>query len=229
MVNLFAHRGASSHRPENTLAAFAAAVELGADWVELDVRWTADRALAIAHDAHYPDGRAVAEVAVADLPESVCLLDAALEACTPLGVNVEIKSDPSEPGFDEARSLAGPVLAAIRAWGGTTIVSSFDEVMVDRVRELDADVPTGQLTLLTTEPAEAIVAGIRRRGHGWWHPWVAMVDAASVTAAHDAGLGLNTYTTDDPDRIAELASWGVDGIVTNDITLGLRALGRSLR
>ena len=227
MTKIIGHRGASAEWPDNTVEAFAAAVALGADWVELDVRPSADGALVVAHDAHFPDGRAVAEVAVADLPASVCLLEEALEACGPLGVNVEIKSDPTEPGFDEGRSLASPVLAAVRAWGGTTIVSSFDPDMVDLVRALDADVPTGQLTLLTTEAPEEIVADIVRRGHGWWHPWVPLVDAASVTAAHDAGVGLNTYTTDDPDRIAELASWGVDGIVTNDIALARRVLGRS--
>ena len=225
-MTIFGHRGASAVWDDNTVEAFAGAVELGADWGELDVRPSADGALVVLHDAHLPDGRAVAEVAAADLPPSVCLLDAALDACGPLGVNVEIKSDPNEPGFDEARSLAAPVLAAIRGWGGTTIVSSFDPAMVDRVRELDADVPTGQLTLLPTEPPEEIVADIVRRGHGWWHPWTPVLDAAGVGAAKAAGVGINTYTTDDPARIVELASWGVDGVVTNDISLALRALGR---
>ena len=44
--------------------------------------------------------------------------------------------------------------------------------------------------------------------------------------AHAAGLGVNTWTVDDPARIAELAAWGVDGIVTNDIPTALAALGR---
>jgi glycerophosphoryl diester phosphodiesterase len=142
-------------------------------------------------------------------------------------VNVEIKSHPSEPGFDEARSLAGPVLAAVRAWGGTTIVSSFDARMVDRVRELDAEVPTAQLTVVATTSPEEIVASILRRGHGWWHPWVPTVDAAAVAAARAAGVGVNTWTTDDPARIVELAAWGVDGVVTNDVTLARTTLGRA--
>ena len=53
-----AHRGASAaHPPGNTVAAFAAAVALGADWVELDVRLTADGALVVHHDPDLPDGR----------------------------------------------------------------------------------------------------------------------------------------------------------------------------
>ena len=52
------HRGASAARPENTVEAFRHAAELGADWVELDVRRTADDALVVHHDAELPDGRA---------------------------------------------------------------------------------------------------------------------------------------------------------------------------
>ena len=215
MVNVFGHRGASAHAPENTVEAFRLAVELGADWVELDVRVTADDALAVHHDELLPDGRPVAAVVAADLPAHVCLLDAALDACGPMGVNVEIKSAP-----------LAPTLAVIRAWGGEVIVSSFDAAVVDEVRELDADMPTGQLTtLLDREPA-ALAAWIVERGHGWWHPWQPVLEAAAVVEAKAAGLGVNTWTADDPARIAELASWGVDGIVTNDIPTALAALGR---
>lgn len=223
-VSIVAHRGASARAPENTLAAFTLAGELGADWVELDVRPTADGALAVHHDAHLPDGRAVADVAADHLPPHVPLLGAALVACSPLGVNVEIKSSPDEPGFDRDRSLAGPVLAAIEAWGGPVLVSSFDPAMVDRVRALDAGVPTAQLTFLLDRPAAGTAAWIAERGHGWWHPFQHVVDAGLVAAARDAGLRLNTWTVDDPARMAELAALGVDGIVTNDVEAARRAL-----
>lgn len=225
-VTVVAHRGASAHAPENTLAAFELAADLGADWVELDVRATADGALAVHHDAHLPDGRAVADVAAADLPSSVPLLDAALAACGAMGVNVEIKSSRDEPGFDETRSLARPTLAAIAAWGGTVIVSSFDPAMVDRVLELDAAVPTAQLTFLLDRPADAVVERIAGRGHRWWHPHHATLDAGAIAAAHATGLGVNTWTVDDAARIAELAAWGVDGVVTNDVPTARLALGR---
>src|SRR5919204_3658410 len=44
------HRGAMGYCPENTMISFARAVELGADWVELDVHLTRDGALAVIHD-----------------------------------------------------------------------------------------------------------------------------------------------------------------------------------
>ena len=71
MTSVFAHRGASATQTENTVAAFAAAVAMGADGVELDVRRTADGALAVHHDAHLPDGRLLCEVATSALPSHV--------------------------------------------------------------------------------------------------------------------------------------------------------------
>jgi glycerophosphoryl diester phosphodiesterase len=78
---IFAHRGASAVERENTVAAFAAAVAMGADGVELDVRRTADGALAVHHDAHLADGRLLVEVAAGDLPSEVPSLVEALAAC----------------------------------------------------------------------------------------------------------------------------------------------------
>src|SRR3978361_1370580 len=91
---IIAHRGASADYPENTVAAFRAAGALGANWVELDVRRTADGALAVHHDAHLGDGRASGEAAAAALPETGPSLAEALAAGDPLGVNVEIKNSP---------------------------------------------------------------------------------------------------------------------------------------
>ena len=62
-VQVIAHRGASKVERENTLAAFRRAGEMGADAVELDVRRTADGAMAIHHDAHLGDGRLICDLA----------------------------------------------------------------------------------------------------------------------------------------------------------------------
>src|SRR3954452_22090130 len=95
-TRIFAHRGASARYTENTVSAFQGARDLGADWVELDVRRTADGSLAVHHDAHLPDGRRIVELHAADLPDTVPDLAGALDACEPLGVNVEIKNLPGD-------------------------------------------------------------------------------------------------------------------------------------
>ena len=216
-----AHRGASAHEPENTLAAFEAAVRLGAGGVELDVRGTADGALAVLHDPALADGREVHELLAADLPADVCDLAAALAACGDLLVNVEIKAD--RPGSGAA--LSAPVVEACRRWGGRVLVSSFDPATVDEVRRLDPGVPTAQLTFLLERPVADTVAWVARRGHAAWHPFHPTLDAEAVASAHEAGLDVNTWTVDDAERIAELARWGVDAIVTNDVPAALGALG----
>jgi glycerophosphoryl diester phosphodiesterase len=145
----------------------------------------------------------------------VCLLDAALEASGDLLVNVEIKAGPD---------LVAPVLAAIAAWGGRALVSSFDHRTVDACRAAAPQVPTAQLTFVLDRPADVTVAWIAERGHAAWHPHHATVDAAAVDAARAAGLVVNVWTVDAPERIVELAALGVDGIVTNDVAGAIAAL-----
>lgn len=209
-----AHRGASAaHPPGNTVEAFVAAVELGADWVELDVRPTADGALAVHHDADLPDGRPIAELAAAALPAWVPLLDAALDACGPLGVNVEIKAD-CPPGTQAP--MVEAVVSELRRRGGPArwLLTSFDWDLVAMARRLAPELPTG---LLLFDPALAGPAVDRavREGHSAVNPWDPGVDEAYVRVAHDAGLAVNVWTVDGPDRIAELAALGVDGVITN--------------
>src|SRR5688572_11886040 len=171
MTAVWAHRGATTVEIENTVAAFEAAVRLGADGVELDVRATADGAPAVHHDARLSDGRAIADVTAAELPTYVPLLDAALDACGSLVVNIEIK---------EPRSIAEAVAVLIRARGiaDRVVVSSFDLATIDRVRAIDESVPTGYLV---APPHRTLAArGLNvclRHGHRAFHPHHRAVDA----------------------------------------------------
>lgn len=228
MTAVYAHRGASAAERENTLVAFTTAVAMGADGVELDVRRTLDGALAVHHDARLGDGRLVCEVAAVDLPAHVPSLVEALAACGDLVVNVEIKNWPRDPDHDPTLLLADRVAPLVAPMGDRVIVSSFNLADVDRVREIDPTIATG--TLATFAP-DADVAGrfvdrARRRGHTAVHPHHGAVTPHLVGLAHAAGLRVNTWTVDDPDRIRELAVLGVDAIVTNVPDVALAALGR---
>jgi glycerophosphoryl diester phosphodiesterase len=211
---IIAHRGASADYPENTVEAFRAAGALGANWVELDVRRTADGALAVHHDAHLGDGRAIVEIAAADLPETVPSLAEALAACDPLGVNVEIKNSPQDVDFDAAAGIVEPVVAAINACSQPIIVSSFHGPTLDRLRAVDASVATALLTFDLRDAARTVNDAVAA-GHAALHPFDRTVTRELVELAHGAGLRLNVWTVDDPGRIEELAEMGVDGIVTN--------------
>src|SRR3954466_8935464 len=106
MVRVIAHRGASAAAPENTVEAFHLAKELGADWVELDARRTADGAVVVHHDAHLADGRAIVDLRRSDLPAHVCDLADALDACDGMSVNIEIKNWPDDVDFDPTDAVA---------------------------------------------------------------------------------------------------------------------------
>jgi glycerophosphoryl diester phosphodiesterase len=222
---VIAHRGASADYPENTVAAFRAAGTLGANWVELDVRRTADGALAVHHDAHLGDGRAIVELAAEDLPDYVPSLAEALEACHPLGVNVEIKNSPHDVDFDEAAAIVEPVVELIRASAQPIIVSSFHGPTLDRLRSVDAAIDTALLTFDLRDPARVIADSVAA-GHVALHPFDRTVTHDLVELAHQANLRLNVWTVDDPGRMAELAEMGVDGIVTNVPDVASAVLGR---
>ena len=127
MTLVIAHRGASRAEPENTVAAFRRAVEMGAEGIELDVRRTADDALVVHHDAALADGRVICETVVSELPDHVPSLSVALDACDGAFVNVEIKNDPSEPDFDPTEWVAHRTVLELgtRDAGPRWLVSSF--------------------------------------------------------------------------------------------------------
>jgi len=227
---VYAHRGASAAEPENTLAAFRAAVRMGADGVELDVRRTADGHAAVLHDATLADGRPVAHVPLADVPPEVPCLTQALDACAGLVVNVEIKNAAWDPDFDPDEALAELVVRTLdqRSGRDRVLVSSFGEGAVAQVRALAPSLPTALVTaVLTDDQVDGLVEQVAAAGHVALHPHHVTVTPHLLGRCHDAGLAVNTWTVDDPDRVHALAALGVDGVVTDVPDVALRALGRS--
>ncbi len=224
------HRGASAAFPENTVEAFLGAVAQGADGVELDVRRTADAGMTVSHDDTLLDGTVVVETRLADLPAPMIDLATALDACAPLAVvNIEVKNWPDDRDFDPTDSLAAGVVQLLATRGelddGRYLVSCFHLPTVDRVHELAAALPTAWLLGLVDDPSR-LIAKAAEHGHVAVHPHHAFVNHDLVTKAHDAGLAVNTWTCDDPQRIRWLADLGVDAVVTNVPDIALRALGR---
>ena len=240
MTQVIGHRGAPAIAPENTLASFRAAAALGADGVELDVRRTADGRLAVHHDAHLADGRAIVATPWDELPPEVADLPAVLDACRGLDVvNVEIKNWPDDVDFDASLGVVDEVVKVLvgrpAAERGRLLVSCFHLPSVDRVRELAPELATAWLVIgpgadgrtpAGAEGEAAMVAEAGGHGHAALHPHHAFVTPGLVSEAHDAGLAVNTWTCDDPERIAWLAGAGVDGVVTNVPDVALAALGR---
>jgi glycerophosphoryl diester phosphodiesterase len=211
---ILAHRGA--HEPEtagvgeNTLAAFT---DIRVDGVELDVRTSADGVLVVHHDPVVADGRAIARTASADLPAAVPTFAAALTTLRGVAlINVEIKNNPLEPGFDAQHGMIGPIARAVAGW--PVLVSSFNLATLDAFHAAAPEVRTGWLTGPGYDQLAA-VADAAARGHAALNPYEGSVTAELVGAAHAAGLAIVAWTVNDAGRLRVLQDLGVDVVVTD--------------
>jgi glycerophosphoryl diester phosphodiesterase len=223
-----AHRGspdAATGVGENTLAAFARARELGAGGVELDVRRTADGALAVHHDPVVEGSGALHELQVSDLPPGVPLLGEVFEACRGMTVNVEVKNLPGEPGFDPDERCAAEVAELVAGSGsvGTVVVSSFWPASLEVLHASHPEIATG-LLLSRAFGAEGMVASATRLGCSALHPHADLVDQGLVEEAHAAGLTVAVWTVNDRTRLEAVARAGVDTVITDDVALALEVL-----
>jgi glycerophosphoryl diester phosphodiesterase len=218
------HRGAPREAPENTLAAFEAALRAGADGVELDVRLCASGEVVCCHD---PTLRRLAgeNVRIRTTPWSdlrardlgggarLCLLDDALDLWAARGVvNVELKRDDVDLG-----PLASAAVAAIeRAPRCAVIVSSFDPAALDAVAKARPRLARGQLLAPMEHPdVAACLVGLDRPGLAAVHPWHGDTTPERLAAWRARGLDVNVWTVDDPGRAAELRDGGASMVITN--------------
>lgn len=217
MVRVIGHRGASATHQENTIEAFRAAAEAGAHGIELDVRRTADDVLVVFHDAHLSSGEMLREMEASALPASIPTLAEALEACADTWINIEIKNLPEDPDYDSDHGLSVAVAGLIAAYDAAerVIVSSFNISSVDRIHSLDQEIPTAWLVWGGADPGSLIERSVAHSLNAI-HPNDLLVDRPFVERAHAAGLEVNVWTVDDPERVLQLAEFGVDGIITNN-------------
>jgi glycerophosphoryl diester phosphodiesterase len=231
-----AHRGASLAHPENTMAAFEAAIASGAEVVEFDIRVSADGHAVVMHDAvvdRTTDGHgAVRSLTLDQLRQlrittsgpvqRVLTLAEVLTAMSGrIGVDIEIKNIPGDPDFDADRERAvEATLDALGASGfvGPVLLSSFNPISIARARTLEPAIATGLLTSYDVE-ADVALAFAHAEGHPWVLPFVQMVQAAEpgfAARAHRDGMLVGTWIVDDPADAVALMQTGVDAVATND-------------
>jgi glycerophosphoryl diester phosphodiesterase len=212
------HRGASVAAAENTVQAFVLADAMGADGVELDVRLAPDGRLIVKHDPLPAD-----PALLGAYPQ----LDQVLAACRNMLVNVEIKNSLGDPDHDATLAVVEPTIAEMRLHGALDrwIISSFHWDTIERCRAVAPDIATAYLVMeATNEVIEQIGGG----GHTAIHPRAPTITAATVERCHGAGLAINAWTCSDPDRMRELAAFGIDGVCTAVPDVALGALGRRI-
>ncbi len=233
---ILGHRGASHAAPQNTLKAFRVALEQGADGVELDVHLSRDRVPVIIHDdrvdAHTNGHGAVAELTLDELKaldagegERIPTLEEVLTSLPEhFIINIELKSEAIT-----GDALEKTVAALVQRLGasGRVWYSSFNPFALRRVRRVASDVACGFLYDETYPPPLARRLLTPFTPHEALHPHHTLITADYIQKAHARGLRVYTWTLDDPERARELAAWGIDGIITNEPDVLLRALGRA--
>jgi glycerophosphoryl diester phosphodiesterase len=244
---IVAHRGASARAPENTMEAFRLGIEAGADAIELDVHLTSDGQLAVIHDDTLDRTTdrtgSVASLTMDEIREA----DAGARFTRPGDSGTPFAGDglrvPALPEVLEwlpetaglvveikARAAADPVVTAVadhpgRA-DGRLVAISFDEVAIDRVRDLDPGLRTGYL-LAPGQDFETAVAWAAGRGHFAVHPWERdLGDDPLPRLAHAKTLGLEVgcYVVNEPERIRFLSDTGLWGFVTDVPDLAVELL-----
>lgn len=225
-----AHRGASAHHRENTLAAFEAAVEAGADLVEFDVRRTAGGGLVVIHDPTLASGAAVSELTPAEirsLQPEIPTLDEVLEQFRGrVAFEVEIKNVPGEPGYEASgTTIARNVSAALRRHEfADAFVASFDLDCLRSVREVHPGMATGLLVDASWDLRRALELTAAGR-HAFLLPEAGAVrreGRAFVDRVHALDIRICAWTVDDPAAMKRLFELGVDAVETNDPGLGVR-------
>jgi glycerophosphoryl diester phosphodiesterase len=241
---IIAHRGASARAPENTLAAFRAAMALGADGIELDIQMTRDGQIVVIHDEtveRTTDGRGrVSELTLAEIRR----LDAgswfnrayprrarteyigarvptlsdvlALVGPTPLVLCIELK-----PLGERGLRMIEATLAAVTDAGmqDRVVYASFDHEMMKQLARLAPGAPTAVLYDPRKMRTRGMAGEIIRRAEDASARWVSLHYSLArpriVAAVRRAGLGTAVWTVNSGVLSRWLAALGVDALITN--------------
>lgn len=226
---VWAHRGASGYAPENTLAAFEKAVELGADGVELDIQLTKDDEIVVIHDEKIDrtsDGkgwvkdytleelrgfnynRTKPEYEHADIPT----MREVFELLKPTGlfINIEIKT-----GVFFYDKIEEKILALTKEMGMEDRVcySSFNHYTVKRIHELKPDAEVG--FLYADGPIDMPSYG-EKYGVNALHPALYNLQYDGfIKECKEKGLKLNVWTVNEKEHMQLCCKYGVNAIITN--------------
>jgi glycerophosphoryl diester phosphodiesterase len=216
-----AHRGAKGHLPENTLASFQKAIDLGVDGIELDVHLSKDGKIIVIHDEtidRTTNGKGVVAAHSLEVLKTY-LIDRQFEIPTldevfdlvdrKCLINVELK----------AGETAQPVVDLIekyvleKGWQYTDfLISSFDWIALEKVRTLHEEIPLGVLTSTNLELAVNFAKILKAETI---HPYFHLLTQENVRKMQDEKLKVFSWTINEFEDLQRIKSFGVDGIITD--------------
>ncbi len=240
---IFAHRGASAYAPENTLAAFALAIEQGADAIELDVKLTVDGHVVAFHDLTVErttgvEGR-LQDLSLAKLRsldagsffspkfhgEKIPLLEEVFESFgRQTFINVELSNH-----YTPDDNLVETVCMVVKKFNlqKRILFSSFHPRSLAKARGLLPDVPRG---LLANDGYRAMWVRSFVFYFGDFqalHPHLWTTSPQQVKRVHRLGRRVHVFTVNEESHLRKFFRWGVNGVFTDDPPLALRVRGET--
>ena len=225
---IFAHRGASHYRPENTLLSCRYAFELGADGIEIDVQLSSDNVPVLYHDWYFERITCrkdlVTEMSSREIKkldagsffsaeykgEKVPFLEEVLSEI-PEGklVNIEIK----KTAFDE-RPVEETVVKAVEksSLEDRVIISSFNHYSVKKIKEINPEIK--RALLFNSMPVDPF-SYAEKFGCWSFHPAFVYVNEKDVGELRKNGIRVFPWVVDIPSYAEKLLGMGADGIITN--------------
>lgn len=232
IVKIWAHRGASKYAPENTLAAFQKAIELGADGIELDVRLSKDNVPVVCHDPtinRTSNGKGyIHQLTLNGLKkhhfygkfkwkfrkEKIPTLEEVLQLVQDhsIKLNIELKNGPNMPPQFEEKILS---LVDKYNMEERVLYSSFDHQCIARLQTLH---PEANIALIFHINLVRLFDYLDQTNLHIYsiHPNYFYVTEEIVAQAKKRNLKLFIYTVNDPRDALHYAKIGVDGLITDD-------------
>ncbi len=211
------------HR-ENTLQAFEAAVALGADMVEIDLRRTRDDEIVVLHDQSLQRLWGVdASVGDLDLAEVASIGEGEMRIPT-LREVLGIVQLPLMVDFTRREVVAGALETVVEA--GALERSLFVTGNVEALRMLRGLSTEARIGLTWVDGSTPPLPLMEELGAEYWNPMFGLVTPEGVAQVHTAGLKVSTWTVDEPQDMARVVEAGVDAVVSNRVEELVRFLRR---
>lgn len=229
-----AHRGASGHAPENTIAAFDKAFEMKADYIEIDVQMTADGRLVAIHDTTldrttngtgFVGDFTLEELRALDAGswfgeqfagEQIPTFEEILDRYRgKIGILIELKSPELYPGVEEKVAAALIERNMHRPNNEAIIIQSFNHESVQKSKALVPNIPHGVLTGVTWAMVTDEQLAEFATYADYFNPNMNIVTHELVARVHGEGMKIYPYTVRTQGQADNLFELGVDGIITD--------------
>ncbi len=232
-ILIIGHRGANKSEPENTLRSFRKAIELQADYIELDVQVSKDGEIVVIHGYEiseltgyngYVEKMTLDELKQLDFGEGekIPTLQEVIDlAQGEIGLQIEIKVEEIGKKIIEMLREANLI--------ESTIISSFIHNELLKIKKVEPDIKLGALLserISDSRDLTKITKRVIKKNFFAVHPHFAGVNKELVDFAHTNNLKVNVWTINERADMERLIKLGVDGIITDDIPLAKELLGR---